>query len=158
MARMAVSFVAAALALSGANRAALAQATAQPAANKAAAVRRGPPRETMNVPLQAPPAGFPVPMPGGSKFVLGYESKYENARPSTLLRLHSDSDANALKDWYQRALTGQGWKVSASGPSGRTMTAQLFATRPDYSCLIHLSPAAGGREKGTDIMLTLTHK
>jgi len=157
MRRLAISGVAAMLSLVTAADCALAQAIAQPTAGKVSS-RRGQPRLTMNVPLQAPPANFPVPLPAGAKFIMGYEAKYATTRPSTVLRLRSNSELKGLTQFYSSGFTSQGWKVTASSPTGKVAVSQVVATKPDLACLVQLTPASGGKEKGSDIMITLTHK
>jgi len=157
MRRLAISGVAAMLLLVTAGHYALAQAVAQPTAGKVCS-RRGQPRLTMNVPLQAPPANFPVPLPAGAKFIMGYEAKYATTRPTTVLRLRSNSEVKGLTRFYSAGFESQGWKATASSPSGKVSMSQVVASKPDLACLIQLTPASGGKEKGTDIMITLTHK
>lgn len=157
MRRRAISGLALVLSFAAASDGALAQTLAQSATGKASA-RRGPPKLTINQPLKAPPANFAAPIPTGSKFVMGYEAKYATSRPSTVLRLRDSGEMKGLTQFYTSGFTSQGWKVTSSSPKGKVTYSQLVATKPDLSCLVQLMPASGGKEKGTDIMITLTHK
>jgi hypothetical protein len=148
MARKAIPLVAATLVLTVATQAALAQGAGT-------STRR--PHQTANVSLKAPPPNFPLPLPPGYTFIMGYESQYEKQRPSTVLRLHSSTAQGGLRDWYAATLTGMGWKVAPATPQGQSRVLMINARKPDQTCLIQLT-AAGTGQGGTDLMITFSHK
>lgn len=86
--------------------------------------------------LSQPPADFPIPMIGGSKF-LSAANLNSQARKQSKVLIQVNQAPAAVASWYRDNLPQKGWKVVSIVKSDRT----VLAMKDDLVCNLSINPA-----------------